>query len=81
MLPQQSQKPFAIVEFEERGRKSVSVVFRLWLENSETICAWPTSNGVQKLRAHTPPEPSWQRFQCRLLKFSGNIFQKNFNVN
>ncbi len=67
----QQEKLFAIVEFQERGKRSVSVVSRNWLEKKEKICAWPLTNGHTNLISHAVPEPSWKRYSCRLLKYSG----------
>jgi len=66
-------KPFAVVEFEEKGKKFVSVISKNWLSNANSICAWPSGpNSHQKLVSHSTPEITWQKYPCHLLKFSGN---------
>jgi len=73
-MTQKTVKPFGIVEFDENGKKLVSVISKSWLSNSNSVCAWPSGpNSHQKLINHIPPEPNWQRYPCRLLKFSGKF--------
>jgi len=68
----QANKPFAVVEFFERGKRTVSVVSRSWLENEDNVCAWPTGpGGHQKLIYHCKPESFWSRHPCEVLKYAG----------
>jgi len=67
------ERPFAVVEFDEDGKKCVAVVSKSWLSDNQTTCFWPSGIGShQKLTNHSVPNKKWLKYPCKVLKFSGN---------
>lgn len=65
---------YSVVEFVED--LSIAVVSSSWLDDTKTICRWPTTVGPKLSKfviTHKSPEDNWASYPCIVKKVAGKV--------